>query len=41
MGVDQGSLPGGMGACKMPYSMLEFATKDPNGYILSFGQQVV
>jgi predicted enzyme related to lactoylglutathione lyase len=24
----------------MPYGMLEFAIKDPNGYILSFGQQV-
>jgi uncharacterized glyoxalase superfamily protein PhnB len=26
---------------KMPYGMLEFAVKDPNGYLLSFGQQVV
>lgn len=25
---------------KMPYGMLEFAVKDPNGYILSFGQRV-
>jgi hypothetical protein len=25
---------------KMPYGMLEFAMKDPNGYLLSFGQQV-
>jgi hypothetical protein len=22
----------------MPYGMLEFAVKDPNGYLLSFGQ---
>jgi uncharacterized glyoxalase superfamily protein PhnB len=26
---------------KMPYGMLEFAVKDPNGYLLSFGQPVV
>lgn len=25
---------------KMPYGMLEFAIKDPNGYLLSFGQSV-
>jgi len=25
---------------KMPYGMLEFAIKDPNGYLLSFGQPV-
>jgi hypothetical protein len=25
---------------KMPYGMLEFAVKDPNGYLLSFGQPV-
>jgi uncharacterized glyoxalase superfamily protein PhnB len=25
---------------QMPYGMLEFAIKDPNGYLLSFGQQV-
>jgi catechol 2,3-dioxygenase-like lactoylglutathione lyase family enzyme len=25
---------------KRPYGMLEFAIKDPNGYLLSFGQQV-
>lgn len=25
---------------KMPYGMVEFAVKDPNGYLLSFGQQV-
>jgi uncharacterized glyoxalase superfamily protein PhnB len=25
---------------EMPYGMLEFAIKDPNGYLLSFGQQV-
>jgi uncharacterized glyoxalase superfamily protein PhnB len=24
---------------QMPYGMLEFAVKDPNGYLLSFGQQ--
>ena len=24
---------------KMPYGMLEFAVKDPNGYLISFGQQ--
>jgi hypothetical protein len=24
----------------MPYGMLEFAIKDPNGYFLSFGQRV-
>jgi hypothetical protein len=23
---------------KTPYGMLEFAIKDPNGYLLSFGQ---
>ena len=23
---------------KMPYGMLEFAVKDPNGYLISFGQ---
>jgi hypothetical protein len=23
----------------MPYGMLEFAIRDPNGYLLSFGQQ--
>jgi uncharacterized glyoxalase superfamily protein PhnB len=28
------------GPQKMPYGMLEFAIKDPNGYLLSFGQQV-
>ena len=26
---------------KMPYGMLEFAIKDPNGYLLSFRQPVV
>jgi uncharacterized glyoxalase superfamily protein PhnB len=25
---------------KMPYGMIEFAVKDPNGYLLSFGQPV-
>jgi uncharacterized glyoxalase superfamily protein PhnB len=25
---------------KMPYGMIEFALKDPNGYLLSFGQPV-
>jgi catechol 2,3-dioxygenase-like lactoylglutathione lyase family enzyme len=25
---------------RMPYGMLEFAIKDPNGYLLSFGQRV-
>lgn len=25
---------------KMPYGMIEFAIKDPNGYLLSFGQEV-
>jgi catechol 2,3-dioxygenase-like lactoylglutathione lyase family enzyme len=25
---------------KMPYGMLEFAIKDPNGYLLSFGQGI-
>jgi uncharacterized glyoxalase superfamily protein PhnB len=25
---------------KMPYGMLEFAIKDPNGYLLSFGQKI-
>ena len=25
---------------EMPYGMLEFAIKDPNGYLLSFGQEV-
>jgi uncharacterized glyoxalase superfamily protein PhnB len=24
---------------KMPYGMIEFAIKDPNGYLLSFGQR--
>jgi uncharacterized glyoxalase superfamily protein PhnB len=24
---------------EMPYGMLEFAIRDPNGYLLSFGQQ--
>jgi catechol 2,3-dioxygenase-like lactoylglutathione lyase family enzyme len=24
----------------MPYGMLEFAIRDPNGYLLSFGQEV-
>jgi hypothetical protein len=25
---------------KMPYGMLEFAIRDPNGYLLSFGQPI-
>jgi hypothetical protein len=25
---------------KMPYGMLEFAVKDPNGDLLSFGQRI-
>lgn len=25
---------------KMPYGMLEFAIKDPNGYLLSFGESI-
>ena len=25
---------------KMPYGMMEFAVRDPNGYLLSFGQAV-
>lgn len=25
---------------EMPYGMLEFAIRDPNGYLLSFGQEV-
>ena len=25
---------------RMPYGMLEFAIRDPNGYLLSFGQEV-
>ncbi|HZV20919.1 MAG TPA: VOC family protein [Hyphomicrobiales bacterium] len=25
---------------EMPYGMLEFAIKDPNGYLLSFGQEI-
>ena len=25
---------------EMPYGMLEFAIKDPNGYLLSFGQPI-
>jgi len=24
----------------MPYGLIEFAIKDPNGYLLSFGQPV-
>jgi hypothetical protein len=28
------------GPGKMPYGMLEFAIKDPNSYLLSFGQQL-
>ena len=26
---------------QMPYGMLEFAIRDPNGYLLSFGQEIV
>jgi hypothetical protein len=29
-----------VGPERMPYGMLEFAIKDPNGYLLSFGQKV-
>jgi uncharacterized glyoxalase superfamily protein PhnB len=25
---------------EMPYGMLEFAIRDPNGYLLSFGQEI-
>jgi uncharacterized glyoxalase superfamily protein PhnB len=25
---------------EMPYGMLEFAVRDPNGYLLSFGQEI-
>jgi hypothetical protein len=25
---------------KMPYGMLEVAIRDPNGYLLSFGQEI-
>ncbi len=25
---------------EMPYGMLEFAIRDPNGYLLSFGQKL-
>jgi uncharacterized glyoxalase superfamily protein PhnB len=25
---------------RMPYGMIEFAVKDPNGYLLSFGQPI-
>jgi uncharacterized glyoxalase superfamily protein PhnB len=25
---------------KMPYGLIEFAVKDPNGYLLSFGQPI-
>lgn len=25
---------------RMPYGMIEFAIRDPNGYLLSFGQEV-
>lgn len=28
------------GRARMPYGMLEFAIKDPDGYLLSFGQPV-
>jgi uncharacterized glyoxalase superfamily protein PhnB len=29
------------GPQEMPYGLLEFAIKDPNGYLLSFGQPLV
>ena len=32
--------PAEWGPEEMPYGMLEFAIKDPNGYLLSFGQAV-
>ncbi len=32
--------PAEWGPERMPYGMLEFAVKDPNGYLLSFGQPV-
>ena len=25
---------------RMPYNMMEFAIRDPNGYLLSFGQRI-
>jgi len=28
------------GPQQMPYGLIEFALKDPNGYLLSFGQPV-
>ena len=28
------------GRARMPYGILEFAIKDPDGYLLSFGQPV-
>jgi hypothetical protein len=31
---------GGMGPEEMPYGLTEFAVKDPNGYLLSFGQPI-
>jgi hypothetical protein len=40
VGLDQGSCPAEWGPEEMPYGMLEFAIKDPNGYLLSFGQPV-
>jgi len=30
---------GTVGPEKTPYGMLEFAIKNPNGYLLSFGQR--
>ena len=29
-----------MGAEEMPYGMMEFAIKDPDGYLLSFGEEL-
>lgn len=34
------SLPAEWGPEEMPYGMLEFAVRDPDGYLLSFGQRV-
>src|SRR5260221_8941777 len=35
-----GRCPAEWGPEKMLYGMLEFAVKDPNGYLLSFGQPI-
>jgi uncharacterized glyoxalase superfamily protein PhnB len=36
----EGRVAAEWGPERMPYGMLEFAIRDPNGYLLSFGQRV-